>query len=61
MLLLKQKSSKKEQVNEKVIELKFEAGNSKKYKVEAIQDSTIYTNKAKSHLLGFYYLIAQKN
>ena len=38
--------------------IEFEAGNSKKYKVQAIWDSAVYTNKAEGHLLGFYYLIA---
>ena len=40
--------------------MEFEAGNGKKYKVEAIWDNTVYANKAKSHLLGLYYLIAWK-
>ena len=42
-----------------VTELK--AGNSKKYKVEAIWDSIVYANKLESgQLPGLYYLIAWK-
>ena len=41
---------------------KLDAGNkSKKYKVKAIWDSVVYTNKLKSgHLLDFYYLVLWK-
>lgn len=38
--------------------LKFEIGDNKKYKVEVIQDSTVYTIKVDRHLLGLYYLTA---
>ena len=56
MLLLKQNNKKKERIKN-VREL--DAGhNCKKYKVEIIWRSTIYTNKVKSHLLGLYYLVA---
>lgn len=37
---------------------KFEAGNNKKYEVEAIQDSAVYTKKASKYLPELYYLIA---
>ena len=43
---------------------KLDASNddNKKYKIEAILDSAIYTNKSKSgHLLGFYYLVTWKD
>lgn len=40
---------------------KFKTGNNKKYKIEAIENSIVYTKKAKKHLLELYYLIAQKN
>ena len=30
------------------------------YEMEAIQDSAIYDNKAKSHLSGLYYLVVWK-
>ena len=58
MLLLEQDTTKKEQVDKKITELEFETSNSKKYKMEAIWNSTVYTNKAESHLLGLYYLVA---
>ena len=48
-------------MDEKVIELDFEASNSKEYKVEAIWDSAVYANKSESgHLPDFYYLVAWK-
>lgn len=41
---------------------KLDAGNSKKYKVEAIWDNTIYANKLESgYLPGLYYLIVWKS
>ena len=55
--LLEQDTIKKEQVDKKFTELEFEAGASKKYKVEAIQDSTVNANKAKDYLPGLYYVI----
>ena len=36
MLLLEQNITKKKQIDKKITKLEFEAGNSKKYKVEAI-------------------------
>ena len=36
------------------------AGNNKEYKIEAIWYSSIYGNKAKSHLSSLYYLGAWK-
>ena len=40
-------------------ELKFEAGDSKDYKVEAIWDSVVYANKLESSQLpALYYLVA---
>ena len=36
MSLLKQDTTKKEWIDENVIELEFDIGNSKKYKMEAI-------------------------
>ena len=41
-------------------EPEFDAGNNKKYKVEAIIDSVIYAKKAKRHLPGQYYLVSWK-
>lgn len=42
--LLEQDITKRRQINDKRIELKFAAGKDKKYEVEIIQDSAIYTN-----------------
>ena len=58
MSLLEQETTIKERVDEKVSEL--EAGNSEKYKLEAIQNSTLYANMAKGHLPSLYYLVAWK-
>ena len=41
--------------------LEFNAGNIKKYEVEAIKDSAIYSKEAEGHLLGLYYLISWKS
>ena len=60
MSLLKQNITRKEQVDEKVTEFKFEASNSKEYKVEAIWDSVVYVNKANGHLPGLYHLVVWK-
>ena len=44
-----------------VTELEFDAGNSEKYKLEAIWDNAFHAMESKSgHLLGFYYLVAWK-
>ena len=45
----------------KFVILKFEFGNDKKYRVEAIQDNAVYAKKIDGHLLGLYYLIAWKS
>ena len=61
MSLLKQDSTRKEQMDKKVTELDFEAGNSKEYKMGAIWDSAVYANQLESgHLSGFYYLVVWK-
>ena len=60
MSLLEQDITRKGQVDEKVTALEFEAGDSKKYKIEAIWDNAVYANKAKGHLPGLYYLVAWK-
>ena len=39
--LLEQDTTRKERVDENVTELEFDAGKSKEYKVEAIQDSAV--------------------
>lgn len=49
------------QVNNIKLESELKAGKDKRYKVEAIRDSTAYENKAAKHQLpGFYYLIFGK-
>ena len=60
MSLLEQDITRKRRVDKKVTELEFEAGDSKKYKMEAIWDSAVYDNKAEGRLLGLYYLVAWK-
>ena len=37
---------------------KFEPGDDKEYKVEAIQDSAVYAKETDGHLPGLYYLVA---
>ena len=59
ILLLKQNTTKKEQVDKKVTELKFKfAGNSKEYKMKAIWKSAVYGNKTEDYLPSLYYLVA---
>ena len=41
-------------------ELEFDADNNKKYKVEAIKDSTVYAKEAEGHFPGLYYLVSWK-
>ena len=60
MSLLEEKTTRKERVDEKMTELDFEAGNSKDYEVEAIQDSAIHAKESENHPLGLYYLITWK-
>ena len=59
-ILLEQNTTKKGKMDKKVMELEFQAGKSKKYKMEEIQNSNVYANKAKGYLPGPYYLIAFK-
>ena len=58
MSLLEQNTTRKERVDEKVTELDFEAGNSKEYQIEAIQNSAVYIWELEGHLPELYYLIA---
>ena len=54
-------STRKEWVDERMTELKLEAGNSKEYKVEAIWDSAVYISNSESgQLPSLYYLEAWK-
>ena len=52
--LLEQDTTKKEQVDEKVTELDFKAGDSEEYEIEAIWDSAVYAKKLEGHLPGLY-------
>ena len=38
----------------------FDKDDNKEYKVEAIQDSTVYVKEADVYLLGLYYLVVWK-
>ena len=62
MSLLKQNTTRKGQVDEKVRQMEFDIGdNSRKYEVETISDSTVYTKESKSgYLPGLYYLVLLK-
>ena len=59
--MLEQKTTKKGQIDENATGL--DVGNdSEEYKVEAIQDSAVYTRKSESgHLSGLYYLVSWKS
>ncbi len=65
--LLEQDTTKKEQVNNKALpepkkELDFEARGDKEYEVEAIIDSTVYSQQANNNQMpGFYYLVSWKD
>ena len=56
--LLEQDTTKNEQMDKKVTELDFEAGNSEEYEIEAIWDSAVYARELEGHLPGLYYLVA---
>ena len=49
---------KKGQVND--MQLEFEAGDDKEYKVDGIWDSAIYSKESAGQLLGLYYLVLWK-
>ena len=59
MSLLEQNITRKKQMNELFLkpEPEFNASNNKKYEVEAIIDSIVYTKEAEGHLPGLYYLV----
>lgn len=58
MSLLGQKIIKKKLIDKKLSELDFIIGNNKEYKVQTIQDSTVYTNEMEDYLLSLCYLVA---
>lgn len=61
ILLLEPNIIKKKWVN-KLYKLELEASNDKKYKVEAIRKSAVYTKKfAKDQLLRLYYIVFWKD
>ena len=60
MSLLKQDTTRKEQVDENVTKSKFDAGDNKEYEVEAIKDNGVYVKELEGHLVDHYYLVAWK-
>ena len=62
MLLLKQNTIKKKQVDESTAtQLQFEAGNNEENEVEGICDSIVFAKESEAgHLLGLYYLVSRK-
>ena len=56
--LLEKDTTKKGQMNN--MQLEFEAGNNKEYKVDGIWDSAVYVRESAGQLSGLYYLILQK-
>lgn len=65
MLLLKQNTIIKEQINQNnaMSELKreFKTKNNKKYKVKAIMNSVVYGKKINNQIQGLYYLVLWKS
>ena len=63
MLLLEQDITRKKWMNELFSEPepKFDVGNNKKYKIEAIKNSIVYVKEVKKHLLRLYYLVSWKS
>ena len=61
MSLLKQKTTRKEKMDQKIVkQLKFDAGNNnEEYNIEGICDSKVYARELKaSHLLSSYYRVS---
>ncbi len=63
--LLEYDTTKKGQVDNKALpelekELKFESRGNKKYEIEAIINSTMYSLQANNQMTGFYYLVLWK-
>ena len=59
--LLEQDTTRKKRVDKKLPELDTGNKDSKKYKMEAIWDSTVYAQESEGHLSGLYYLVAWKS
>ena len=60
MSLLKQDIIRKGPMNKLVEWPEFEADNNKGYKVEVIQDNTVYAKKTDRHLPRLYHIVAWK-
>lgn len=61
MLFLELDMTNKKCLNKKVLDLDFDTGNNKEYKVKTIWDNAVYISKVKGYLRGFYYLVAWKS
>ena len=60
VLLLEQDTTKKRRVND--MQLEFEAGDNKEYKVDGIWDSAVYAKESTiGQLPGLYYLVLYKD
>lgn len=64
ILLLEQNTTRKRRVDKNIKQMDFNVCDniSRKYEVEAIQDSAVYTKESEArHLLRLYYLVFWKN
>ncbi len=60
VLLLEQNITRKRQVDNQALsepKSKFEAGDNKEYKVEALINRAVYGKKANNQMPGLYYLV----
>ena len=60
MSLLKQDITKRRRVDKTTFQMELDKGNSKKYVVEVICNSTVYKKKSEGYLPSFYYLVFWK-
>ena len=61
VLLLEQNTTRIDQMDKWVTELKLKVGNNEEYKIEAIWNNAVYASKSESgQLPGLYYLVAYK-
>lgn len=62
MLLLKQNTIGKKQVNELLkLKPKLNTRKNKEYKIETMKDSVVYTSERKCELSRLYYLLSLKS
>lgn len=62
MLLLKQNSTRKNQVDENATKLDIGNNKSREYKIKAIWDSIVYAKKSElDNILRLYYLVLWEN